>query len=410
MMAIVLVGYIWDVSLPPIRLDTAGLLARAQDPAYWRDAVPGQLLIRYRDGARETLLSRLSSRNLRIIKESRAGGRWVVVECTDPQGLMEKALSWPEVMYAEPPRRLRALWTPNDAYWRELWGLYVMYLDKAWDITRGSRDVVVAVVDEGTDYLHPDLAGAFGSEKGYDFVDGDSDPYPDDLSKEFHGTHVSGTIAAVADNGIGVAGVGQFTLLSVRVLDETGSGYDYDVADGIRWAADRGARVVNLSLGGSQGSAVLQEACNYAYDTAGVVVVAAAGNDGMSYVNYPAAYNSVIAVSALDTSSTLACFSNYGPEVEVAAPGEGILSTIPNGQYAWADGTSMATPHVAGLAALVISANPSLPADTVRLIIDGTAMDEGSSGRDWSYGYGIVDALEAVRTASSWGGPAKGGF
>ncbi|MGC8893730.1 MAG: S8 family serine peptidase [candidate division WOR-3 bacterium] len=392
-----------------ITLDTAYALRNLGNPDYWRDAVPGRFIVRYQHGADPLAIAAdLSVFGAKVVKRSKTGADFVVVEINDPSvetgaDFIRTAYAHPDILWTEPLFRARAFFTPNDPYWTDQWGPYVMYMDLAWDQSRGSKTVVVGVVDQGVDYNHPDLAANFGSSKGYDFVDEDSDPFPDNPYEETHGTHVSGTVAGVLNNGVGVCGMANITLLSARVLDESGSGTYDDVTDGIRWCAQQGVRVISMSLGGSSGSATLEEAINYAYDTMGVLIVAAAGNDGMGEVSYPATYAACIAVGALDTTGDRAWFSNYGYALDVMAPGVGIISTVPMSSYDIYDGTSMATPHVSGLSALLFSVNSSLTNKDARTILEGTCVDMGDAGWDMFTGYGLVDGHAAVIVAQSWG-------
>jgi serine protease len=273
-----------------------------------------------------------------------------------------------------------------------------MYSDLIWDLTLGSSAITVAICDQGIDYRHPDLSANFNPYfLGYDFVDLDPDPYPDSTS-EMHGTHVAGIIGAMIDNRIGIAGWAQVQLLSVRVLDEKGVGSDYDVAEGIRWSTDQGARIINLSLGGYEYSSVLAEAVEYAWDN-GVLLLAATGNDGISEIYYPAKFSQCVAVGALDQDNHIANFSNYGYEQELVCPGVYILSTINNNQYAFASGTSMACPQASGVAALILSVFPNLSNQKLRAILDVATIDLGSSGKDSRYGYGLLNAYRAYTLA-----------
>lgn len=397
------------ISSTKITLDTNYALRNLDNPDYWREAVPGRFIVRFRHGTDESaLVKAFASFGARLVKKSQTGADFVVVEINDPSvetgaDFIRTAYSHPDVLWAEPLFRAKAFFTPNDPYWMDQWGPYVMYMDLAWDAGQGSKSVVVGIVDQGVDYTHPDLSANFGSDKGYDFVDEDDDPFPDDLYYETHGTHVSGTVAGVLNNGVGVSGMANVTLLSARCLDETGSGTYEDIIDGIRWCAQQGVRVISMSLGGSSGSSTLEEAVNYASDTMGVLLVAASGNDGMGNVSYPAAYAACVAVGALDTTGDRAWFSNYGYSIDVMAPGVGVISTIPNSSYEYYDGTSMATPHVSGLSALLFSVNSSLTNEDARAILEGTAVNMGAAGWDMYTGYGIVDGHAAVIVAQSWG-------
>ncbi|NPA80344.1 MAG: S8 family peptidase [Thermotogae bacterium] len=314
------------------------------------------------------------------------------------RSILDELNSSPDVLFAEPMLIYRATYWPNDPFLGTyLWGMWAIYADRAWDITRGNSAVKVCVVDEGIDYNHEDISANYVG--GYDMVELDSDPYPADAS-EMHGTHVAGTIAGVMNNGVGVVGVAQVGILSCRAL-AAGSGTSEDIASCIRWCVQEGARVINLSLGSSSPSTEIYDAVVYATDSTpnGTVIVGASGNDGTNGVYYPAAYPEVIAVGAIDTLGERASFSNYGSEIELVAPGSLIASTVPFGNaYAYADGTSMATPHVAGVAALILSKNPNLSADTVRAIMDAASIDMGEYGRDYFYGYGLVNAYLSLLT------------
>jgi len=256
--------------------------------------------------------------------------------------------------------------------------------------------VKVAIVDSGVDYTHPDLAGLFGAVKGYDFVNGDNDPMDDNS----HGTHVAGTVAAEID-GAGVLGVAPgVTLYALKVLDASGSGSFGDIIAAIEWCADNGVQVTNNSYGSSvDPGLIVQSAFDAAY-AAGVLHIASAGNSGRpnakgDTVGYPGKYESVVAVAATDSSDVRASFSSTGPAVELAAPGVAVKSTIPGGGYASYSGTSMASPHVAGVAALVIASGVTGPAN-VRARLQSTADDLGAAGRDPLFGFGLVDADEAA--------------
>ncbi len=276
------------------------------------------------------------------------------------------------------------------------WGIDRIDAENVWSSNTGAG-ICIAIVDTGIDYNHPDLDGNFieGSE-GYDFVNNDDDPMDDNG----HGTHCAG-IAAAENNDIGVVGVAPGAkLIAVKVLDSSGAGYFSDVADGITWAANNSADVISLSIGYNQHVQSWQDACDYAYYTKGVVVVAAAGNSGNppgkgDNVEYPGRYDSTIAVSATDSSDKRARWSSTGPDVELAAPGVSIYSTLWDDTYAYYSGTSMSCPHVAGVAALVIASGVTNNVEA-RNKMTSTAEDLGTSGRDNLYGYGLVDAEAAA--------------
>ena len=276
------------------------------------------------------------------------------------------------------------------------WGVSQIGANSAWATSKGSG-VKVAVVDTGIDKDHPDLAANI--KGGVNFVASrgpvNSNAWDDDNG---HGTHCAGIIAGV-DNSEGVIGVApEASLYAVKVLNKRGSGYYSDIVDGIYWSVDNGMNVISMSLSGTYDSSDLSTACSYARSN-GVVVVVAAGNSGNKLDDkpeYPAAYSSVITVAATDSSNLRASWSNYGSEVDLAAPGVYIYSTYKGGGYATMSGTSMACPHVTGTVALVLEDHLSYSPTQVQTILQSTADDLGTSGWDIYYGYGLVDADGAV--------------
>jgi subtilisin family serine protease len=307
----------------------------------------------------------------------------------DLEKVKRKLASLPSTSFVEEDSVVRAYYQPNDPRYSEQWHLPSIYAPSAWDVTVGSSQVTIAVIDTGVDYTHPDLAAKCVA--GYNFVAHNTNPMDD----HGHGTHVAGIAAAASNNGTGVAGVDwQARIMPVKVLNAQGSGYDSDVASGIRYAADNGAGVINMSLGSPEYSYTLEEAVNYAYNK-GVTIIAAAGNDGGA-VGYPAACDHVIAVGATDSGDRLASFSNRGPGLDLTAPGVNILSTVPGG-YQKMSGTSMASPIVAGCASLVLSRFPGDRPSDVESTLEAGATDLGSPGYDTNFGYGKVNPANAVR-------------
>ncbi|MGQ9502651.1 MAG: S8 family serine peptidase [Anaerolineae bacterium] len=328
----------------------------------------------------------------------------------------------PNVIYAEPNYYVYAAevpanppaFVPNDPYFDRQWNFQAIQVPQAWDYA-GGQGVVVAVIDSGVayedfeNYRHaPDLANTV-FVPGYDFVNNDLHAN-DDFG---HGTHVAGTIAQSTNNGRGVAGVAfGATLMPVKVLNARGQGGFDALARGVIFAADQGARVINLSLSGRKSSQLLQDAIQYAADK-GVLIVAAAGNSGGT-VEYPAAYNPVIAVGAVDYRLQRARYSNFGSQLDLVAPGgdtrvdangdglpDGILQETFQGDPTHfalhnMEGTSMAAPHVAGVAALLFAFNPAATAAQVRQVLEMTARDLGAPGLDENYGYGLVQAAAAL--------------
>jgi subtilisin family serine protease len=311
----------------------------------------------------------------------------------------------PAIAWAEPDYLAQVAVVPDDTLFPSQWGPSRVNAPHAWDMSVGGSRPLIAIVDTGVDYSHPDLGGKL--LPGATFVNGTTTA-ADDYG---HGTHVAGIAAAESNNVTGVAGMAWANpILPVKALDSSGSGTYSAIAQAIMYAADSGATVINMSLGGSYDSQTLRDACQYAYNK-GCTLVAAAGNQNSYVMCYPAAYPTVIAVGATDQSDTRAYFSNYGPQLSVAAPGVDILSTMPTGlvtlntsygystMYDSLSGTSMATPHVAGLAALLLSVNPSLGPDGVRNVLQRTALDLGDLGWDEQHGYGRIQADAAVAEA-----------
>jgi hypothetical protein len=283
---------------------------------------------------------------------------------------------------------------PNDTlYSKYQWNLPEIEAERGWNWNKGNENIVVAVVDTGVQSDHPDLKGRL--VKGANIVD-PSKPPEDDVG---HGTHVAGIIAAQVNNHEGVAGLTWYTkIMPIKALDSSGSGSTYSVAEGIIWAVDHGANVINMSLGNYAQAQFLHDAVRYAHDH-GVVTVAASGNDNTDRPGYPAAYPEVFAVAATDPGSVKAEYSNFGNYIDVAAPGTQIASTYPGSRYASLSGTSMACPHVSALASLVRAANPQLSNVEVMDLLRRTARDVGKKGKDNVFGYGEIDISTALEAA-----------
>ncbi len=319
----------------------------------------------------------------------------------DAAAFVEGVAERPGVRYAERSRTYRALFEPNDPLWDEQYAPRMIDADDAWDVRFDTSEVTVAVVDQGAWFDHEDLDGTCDGGGGRDFVDGDADPCPDDLATETHGTMMAGVALAGTDNATGIAGVSESTLLSVRALDEDGAGSISDVADAIQWATDAGADVINLSFGGVGFSQTLENAVAYAWEN-DVLLVGAAGNDGpcSDCVVYPAKFEEVVAVSALDPDGSLASYSSTGPEVELSAPGTNVLTTVPyqsasDPKYQRTSGTSVAAAVVSGAAAHPM-AEWGIGGHETRRHLRATATDLGMSSNE--QGCGRVDTEAAVRT------------
>jgi PKD repeat protein len=324
------------------------------------------------------------------------------VSTGNPQAFRSQANNDSRVRYVEPDPELQLIeYTPNDPQFPTQYGPQHVRAPEAWDTTRGDLDALVCVVDTGVRYTHEEIAGARWLG-GYDFYNGDADPNDDNG----HGTHVASTAAGSIDNSKGIAGIANVGIKGVKVLNAAGSGAWSTVASGIRWCADNGGPrvVISMSLGGGHAT-VLEDAVRYA-EGKGALLVAAAGNSGpcSNCVGYPAAYPEVIAVTCTNSAKTQCSFSSDGPESELTAPGQSILAAWHTGDTAYntISGTSMSTPHVSGVAALVWSHETALTAAGLRQLLRDNAEDLGSAGWDELYGYGLVDAKATLDAA---GGP-----
>jgi thermitase len=278
----------------------------------------------------------------------------------------------------------------NDPYFDNQWALSQIQVVELWQVTTGSPEVLVAVLDTGIDQNHEDLEGKVVAE-----VNLTDSPTPSDAHG--HGTHIAGIIAAISNNGIGIAGVApQCRLMNVKVADDKGRCQAAAVAEGIIWAVDNGARVINISVELREPSLELEEAINYAWSR-GAVIVAAAGNDGSESPVYPAYYENCLAVAATRQNDALAPLSNHGDWVDVAAPGFNIYSTLPQNSYGYKTGTSFATAYVSGLAALLFSVVTDSNGDgrlndEVRAAIEAGCQKIGVNG----VGEGRIDAANSL--------------
>ncbi|MBN1930634.1 MAG: S8 family serine peptidase [Desulfobacterales bacterium] len=286
-----------------------------------------------------------------------------------------------------------AAFEPNDSKYPSQWHLPKISAPEGWDLFYGSESFPIAIIDSGVDPTHPDLADKVIA--GYNFLNNNTDTH-DVLG---HGTAVSGTAAAMTNNYEGVAGVAwKNPIMPLVVLDSSNYASYYNIARAITYAADRGVRVINISIGGSSSSSTLQNAVDYAWKK-GTVIFACAHNYNTSTPYYPAACTNVVAVSATTSTDTRASFSNYGDWIDIAAPGTSILTTCRGGGYGSWNGTSFSSPIAAGLAALIISANPSLSNAQVVDMITQNADDLGTSGFDIYYGYGRVNVYASLIAA-----------
>jgi thermitase len=405
------VSYRLLLALLMVVLTIAVLASPGPAPAAAAPLLPGELLVRLRPGltldgagrsAEHTLNHRLASLGAHTaLPLVRSEGLYLVriAAGADPLSSAARLAADPAVVYAEPNYVRTLARVPNDEVYAQQWNLATIQVADAWTITTGEA-LLVAVLDTGVDAEHPDLLGKVlpGLNVFATNVSAGDD--------NGHGTAVAGLIAATSDNSIGIAGIcWGCQILPVKVLNARGAGSDAGVAMGMRWAVDQGARVINMSLGGGDDSRTLREAVQYALDR-GVLVVAASGNERRegNQINYPAAYPEVLAVGATSFDDQLADFSNTGDYLDLAAPGVGLWTTLPNGRYGAPDGTSFASPHVAGAAGLVLSLRPDLGWYDVSCILRASADDRGLPGRDPEYGWGRLNVLRAVQLAGNYQG------
>ena len=409
----------------PVSADEGSPLANAS-------YAPDRIVVKFKEGLSSAHVAQLNaSQGVAVVDEIPQIGVQIL---SVPPGEVEVKIAAfradPRVEYAEPDYIALPAYEPNDPYYSNStqWGPRKIFAPQAWDLSKGDSSVVIAVIDWGVDLQHPDLQGKIWTNAGetpnngidddgngyiddvygWDFANGDNDPQ-DDYG---HGSHVGGIAAAATDNGVGIAGVAfNSSIMAVKVGDgSTGTAQYSRIAMGIYYAADNGAKVISLSLGGYAYSGFLEAVVNYAWD-AGYVLVGAAGNNNRSDPFYPAAYDNVIGVSATDQNDAKASWSNYGSYISVAAPGVSIYSTYWNGSstYAYMSGTSMSAPHVAGLAGLLFAQDGNRSNATVRSLIESTADDLGDAGWDQYYGYGRINAYRALGTVSAVIEPATGG-
>ncbi|MFH1146976.1 MAG: S8 family peptidase [Pseudomonadota bacterium] len=414
--------------LAAIFVDTAGARSLTgsgpgQNGGTVRKQLPDEIIVKFKRGVSEGAIGSINRRHAASVFSvgTLSGCRRLRIPAgRTVQEMVKTYNNDPAVEYAEPNYIASAFVLPNDAYYRYQWNMKAINMESAWDIEPGGDPgIVVAVVDTGVAYENygnyaqaPDLANT-SFVPGYDFVNEDNHPNDD----HGHGTHVTGTIAQSTNNGIGVTGVAfQTSIMPVKVLNSAGSGTYADIAEGICYAARNGANVINMSFGGSAPSITLENALAYAYNC-GAVLVCAAGNqyDKGNAPSYPAAYDAYcIAVGATTCGGNRAKYSNTGQYLDLAAPGgdlsldenkdgyvDGILQQTFGSDpkvfsYWFYQGTSMAAPHVAGVAALILSRNPDLLPDEVKTILQATAEDKGATGWDEEYGYGIVNAYLAL--------------
>lgn len=309
---------------------------------------------------------------------------------------LEKIRKQKNIVWAEPNYIIEIETTPNDPSWDQQWGPQKISANEAWNLEQGNQEVLVVIIDTGIYYNHPDLVSNYVAG-GYDWVNDDPDPMDD----HGHGTHCAGIVAATINNAQGIAGLAQVKIMAEKFLSSAGYGSSWDAAQAIIHAIDVGKTISNRiilsnSWGSSGSSTTVEEAMEYAYQN-GALITAAAGNDASSGSFYPAAYTEVISVSATDSNDNLASFSNYGNNIEISAPGVSIYSTHLDNGYQSLSGTSMAAPHVSGVAALIWSHFSSHNRDLVRIVLQTTGDDLGEIGWDQYYGHGRLNAYKAMQ-------------
>jgi thermitase len=384
---------------------------------------PGTLLVKFRAGASAAQKRAVLALPGVASDRGTIGGlsTHVVSVSRDPAALARVVSRSSAVAYAEPNFVLHTLATPNDALYTSEYGLNNtgqtggtadadIDAPEGWDLAGlqafpNAGGVKVGIVDTGIDKTHPDLAGkAVGCATSYNTgLLIHNGVCADDNG---HGSHVSGTISANTNNAQGVAGVAFNSpiVMCKALATAAGTGLTSDIANCINWVAGQGVKVISMSLGGGD-NATLKAAVQRAYNNGnGVLLVAAAGNDGDATLNYPAAYPEVVSVAATDNKDHRASFSNANADVEVAAPGVNVESTYAGGLYMQLSGTSMATPHVAGVAAVIADLNPTANAATLRSKLDAAVDDIGPAGRDTSFGFGRVNLCKAAGGACTYTG------
>ncbi len=365
------------------------------------EKIPGQILVKFRQNAPENIVElNVDGYNAKIKSRLDRINTFVLsVSPTQQDAIISAFSRLPNVEFAEPDYLAHAFTTTNDPSLSQQWGMAKIQASNtsgqsAWDITTGNPSVKIAILDTGIDHDHEDLSAKVVVNQNFTDSSSSDDFYG-------HGTHVAGIAAAATNNSIGVAGVGYNSqLMNVKVLNDSGSGAYSWIANGITWATDNGAKVINMSLGGSSGSTTLQNAVDYAVSH-GVVVVAAAGNNGNTARSYPGYYSGAIAVAATDVNDAKASWSTYGSWVDVAAPGVDSFSTMPNHantigptNYGSLSGTSMATPHTAGLAGLIWATGICATNTCVRSQIETTADPIPGTGNYWIHGR--INAYKSV--------------
>ena len=361
-------------------------------PPKWVD---DELIVKPRAGlsdARfEKILSQSKGQSVKHLKQINARVIKVAPQALD--AVMRALSSNPHIDYVEKnPLVPPSAFTPNDPSYKDQWHLSRIQASVAWDVSTGNG-VTIAVLDSGVEGSHPDLASSM--VPGWNVVSNNSNTSPVNL----HGTAVAGAVAATGNNGTGVASVAwRARIMPVRISNRSdGWAYGSDMIDGILWAADHGARVVNISYDIGVASSTINDAAQYLRNKGGLLVMAA-GNNNSNNGSGENPY--IINVAATTDTDAKASFSNYGNYIDVSAPGEHIVTTWENGGYGWGGGTSFSSPLAAGVIALIKAANPNLSVNEVETILKNSADDLGASGWDKYFGHGRVNAAVAVQMAT----------
>ena len=356
---------------------------------------PGELLIKFKAGVSNDEVKALCARHGAYVADEISSIKVKLIRV--PEHALEKVKialeNNPNIEFVEYNFISHGANVPNDVNYSDQWHLPKISAPTGWDICIGSNTIPIAIIDSGIDPTHPDLVAKL--IEGYNFVGNNTDTH-DVLG---HGTAVAGVAAAITNNEEGVAGVAwETTIMPLVVLNSNNDATSFNIARAIEFAADAGIRVINMSLGGLSFSTTEQTAINYAWNK-GSIIFACAMNNGINTPHYPAACENVVAVSATNSSDTLASFSNYGDWIDIAAPGTSILTTNRYGGYGSWNGTSFSSPIVAGLAALILSVEPDLTNAQVVDLIEQYADDIGDPGYDINFGHGRVNVCVSLVAA-----------
>jgi len=392
-------------------------LENADSETYWNGVDPSRVWIELELNtslSNDDIQLFLASNNLSsVIHESRYKEKTNYYIFKNPEAtresilhLAEQAKNIPGIKFLEPSVIYKPFLTPNDPQYEQQWGPYVTYFDEAWEYgLGGNSNNVVAIMDNACDWNHEDLYDQVWY--GWDYVYNSWDISPHQPTHD-HGTHVAGTVAATTNNGIGVAGMVNDTVYFAKVSDDQDGMVDQAIVDGLYDMGDIDRiSVINMSLGGESPSAAIEQACNYAWNN-GKLLIVASGNNGQGFISFPAAFLSCVAIGSMGADGNslyLTSYSQFGNEQELSAPGGdmqsgfGIVSCLPGNQYGAKEGTSMAAPHVSGLAGLMKNLNSSLTNVDIRNILAATAFDYGDEGWDTFFGYGMINAVGAVEAA-----------